>query len=411
MNIGLVSEKLARLSDSRSYLIAYSGGIDSHVLLHALVTLRDQQSDIQLRTMHIHHGLSLHADDWLLHCERVCKALNVPFLSEKITVSDFNKSVEAAAREARYRVLETHLRGDECLLTAHTQDDQAETVLLQLMRGAGPKGLSAMPLKKPFVHSVHLRPLLNVAREAIEVYATQHQLQWVEDDSNTDICFDRNYLRHQVMPLLKARWPAAVKNVSRSAGHCARAADVLANVAQDDLFKLQGTQPSTLSISALMQFDRSRRANALRYWLREAGCRAPSTQQLEQIECDVLQCDVDAMPVFDLETGRLRRYRDDLYYVELLDFDSDLEIYWNCQSMLKLPGILGELHPDHFSDFTQLTVRFRHGGESIKPAGSTYTQSLKKLFQQWGVPPWERDRIPLVFDGDTLIAVYGYCHA
>lgn len=266
-----------------------------------------------------------------------------------------------------------------------------------------------MPRQKPFVHSVHLRPLLNKTREDIVAYARAHALQWIDDDSNDNQRFDRNYLRHSIMPLLKKRWLNAVANISRSAMHCAQATGVLSEIAAEDLLKLHGTQMNTLSISGLLALSDARRANVLRYWFLQAGERVPSTQQLQQFENDILHCDWDATPIFSLEKNELRRYRDDIYLVNILPMDLSLEIPWDCRSVLKLPGNFGELHPHEFSRFTQLVIRFRRGGECIKPAGSAHTQSLKKLFQQWGVPPWERDRVPLVFAGDELVAVVGYC--
>lgn len=409
MNIGLVSENLKNLSESRSYLIAYSGGVDSHVLLHALVVLRQQDPDIQLRAVHVHHGLSDYADAWQLHCQQVCAQLQVPFVTEKVMLNLSKESVEAAARDARYQIFAKYLQPHECLLTAHSKDDQAETLLLQLLRGAGPAGLSAMPFKKEFSQSWHLRPLLDVTREAIERYAQEQQLHWVEDDSNENLRFDRNYLRHQVMPLLKARWPAVVNNLSRAASHAASAQTMLSLLADNDLKVLVGSKKNTLSIAALCALNPLRRASALRYWLQTLGCRVPSTKQLAQIEKDVLMSAEGAMPVFYLEKGELRRYRDDLYYTELAEFDQQLKIHWDCCSTLDLPQSLGKLLPGDYKDYQALTVCFRQGGEVIKPAGSNFTQSLKKLFQQWGVPPWERDRIPLLYDGDRLVAVHRYC--
>lgn len=409
--ISLLASECSRLSDSREYLIAYSGGMDSHVLLHAMTQWRNENSSVRLRAVHVNHGLSDYADDWQLHCQRVCNDLNIPFLSEKIRLNNKNESLEAAAREARYRVLANCLEENECLLTAHHQDDQAETVLLQLLRGAGPKGLSAMPLKKPFAHSVHLRPLLNVSRKEVNVYATQHQLQWIDDESNAEVRFDRNYLRHHVMPALLERWPAATTNIVRSARHCGHAADLLTDLAEDDYSIVQGSQTKTLSVAALLRLSESRRVNVLRHWLSRMGCRLPNTQQLQQLQRDVLLCDVDAMPVFELESKVVRRYRDDLYCLSDKSVDTTFEMQWDCRSSLLLPDDLGTLFPEDFLEFQQLTVRFRRGGESIKPTGSAHTQSLKKLFQQWGVPPWQRDRVPLLFDGDRLIAVVGYCLA
>lgn len=403
---------LHRLSNSNHYLIAYSGGLDSHVLLHKMASLRSQHPEISLRAIHVHHGLQQNADQWAAHCEAVCRSLDLPFLVKKVRISrERGESIEALARCERYRVIAECLFEDESLLTAHTRDDQAETLLLQLLRGAGPKGMAAMPMRKPFAHSVLLRPLLNTMRKTLQAYAEEHRLQWVEDDSNQDLAFDRNYLRHRVMPLLKARWPAVLSNVSRSARHCASAADLLEELADSDLLSLQGTEENTLSVSALLQLSSERRCNALRQWFQLQGHRVPNTKKWESFEKALLQCDQDATPVMDFNTMQARRYRDDLYLLpRLIPFDTTISMPWDLQSPLKLPADLGELSPEpYYHLFKNINLRFRQGGERIKPAGSAYTQSLKKLFQNWAVPPWRRDRIPLIYSGDRLIAVVGYC--
>ncbi len=407
-------DALHRLADTRRYLIAYSGGLDSHVLLHQMALLRAQYPEIVLRAIHVHHGLNNHADQWASHCRAVCVDLAISFLLKKIDIPrETGDSIEALARHGRYRIISECLEENECVLTAHTRDDQAETLLLQLFRGAGPKGLAAMPMRKPFAHSVLLRPLLNVTREVLQTYADERQLQWVEDDSNQDVSFDRNYLRHHVMPLLKERWPAILNNLSRTAKHCANTADLLETLADHDLLSLQGAEENTLSITALLQFSKERRSNVLRQWFRTQGYRVPSTKYLAQLDNDILRCDHDATPMMHFDVAQVRRYRDDLYVFPTSEpFDTTIEVPWDLQSPLTLPGKLGELLPTlHWQQFGAVTLRFRQGGECIKPVGSAHTQSLKKLFQNWGVPPWQRDRIPLLYSRDRLIAVVGYCES
>lgn len=205
---GLLSQ-LQSLPRPSGYLVAYSGGLDSHVLVHALAGLRAELR-LPVRALHVHHGLQPQADDWVVHCEAVCRQLEIPLLVEQLDLAPgAGESIEAAARAARYAAIAKHLRRDEMLLTAQHRDDQAETLLLQLLRGAGLEGLSGMPGCRAWQGGWHARPLLDVDREALAVYARDHQLQWIEDPSNLDERFDRNYLRHRVMPLLRARWPSA----------------------------------------------------------------------------------------------------------------------------------------------------------------------------------------------------------
>ena len=399
------------MSVNKHYLIAYSGGLDSHVLLHKMATKRAQDSSIQLRAIHVHHGLNPQADTWAAHCKSVCVELAIPLLLKKVVIPcDTGDSLEALARRERYRIIAECLEEDESLMTGHTLDDQAETLLLQLLRGAGPKGLSAMPEQKPFSHGFLLRPLLNTSRENLEAYAEQHQLEWVEDDSNQDLRFDRNYLRHRILPLLKERWPAALNNLARSAEHCAQAAELLETLADKDLLSLQGAKSNTLSVAALLALSIARRRNALRQWCRLQADHTPSTQQLIQCETDILQADKDAAPVMSISDLQLRRYRDDLYLLLPIEpFDTSIQLIWDLQSPLMLPGNLGELKPEpHYRQYNNITVRFRQGGEHIKLAYNASTQSLKKLFQSWGVPTWERDRIPLIFSDDRLVAIVGY---
>jgi tRNA(Ile)-lysidine synthase len=405
---------LAHLADNKHFLMAYSGGLDSHALLHKMSVLKKQNPEIQLRAIHVHHGLHEKADQWAAHCEIICRQLDIPLSVKKINIPNHTgESLEALAREARYRVIAEHLAEDECVLTAHTMDDQAETLLLQLIRGAGPKGLSAMPMRKPFAHSVLLRPLLKTTRETLEQYAAAQALVWVEDESNQDHQFDRNYLRHRVMPLLKARWPAVLNTLSRSAQHCANASNLLTEFADRDLMQLQGSAENTLSVSSLLQLSSDRRSSIFRHWLKSFGLNFPSTQQVQQFEKNMLQCDEDAMPMMIFDTMQMRRYRDDIYLLPLFEaFDERTVLSWDLKAPLKLPGNFGELQPAaDYHVFNDISLRFRQGGEKIKPAGSDYTQSLKKLFQAWGVPPWERDRIPLLYSGDRLIEVIGYCRS
>ncbi len=396
------------MDNSQYYLIAYSGGLDSHVLLHQMATFQSEDPTLKLRAIHVHHGLNEKADDWVVHCEKVCAELKIPFILKKVTLTKKNgDSVEALAREARYAVIAECLETDEVLLTAHTLDDQAETLLLQLLRGAGPKGMSAMPMQKSFANSVLVRPLLNSTRESLQAYADKHQLHWVEDDSNDDLRFDRNYLRHRVMPILKERWPAALKNLSRSATHCASVSKLADMMAEQDLHFLQGSNKETLSVPALLELSKLRRDNALRCWFRLKGCLLPSTKQLEQCEKDILQASEDATPLLEIGDKQLRRYQNDLYLLPKLEsFDRAVQLRWDMQSNLKLPGNLGELEPDSkYRQYDHVTIRFRQGGERIKRSDQAHSQTLKHFFQAENIPPWERDRIPLLYSEDCLVEV------
>ena len=408
-------EQLNSINIPSCVYIAYSGGLDSHVLLHGLTQLRRQIPGLSLQAMHVHHGLSPHADEWVKHCRMVCEALQVEFHCEYLdSAPGPGESVEAWAREARYAVFAKKLPAGNVLLTAHTQDDQAETVLLQLLRGSGPKGLAAMPQNQIFFSGRLLRPLLNLSRRQLHEYAIQQNLIWLEDESNIDQRFDRNFLRHRVMPLLRERWPGTTKNISRSASHCAEAAAGLSELARIDL---GGHSSALLPLELLRALSPPRQRNLLRHWLKDSGCRLPNTRHIQRIQQDLINGRVDSQPQVSWDGWVIRRYRQSLM-VEAAASTVKMDecIAWDLSAPLPLPERLGELVAVQQVDGgislridpRRLNVRFRRGGERCRLTGKNQTAALKKLFQQWGVPPWQRSTIPLLYQDDELVAVIGY---
>ena len=400
------------------YWLAYSGGLDSHVLLHALHGLSDRQPSLTLGAVHVHHGLRPEADQWAAHCLAVCTALEIPCQVLHVQARPaVGESPEDAARRARYLALQGVVGAGDCLLTAHHQDDQAETLLLQLLRGCGVAGLAGMPACAEFGSGLLARPLLTHSRAELRDYAERHKLRWVEDGSNAETGYDRNYLRHEIMPRLRARWPATAAALTRSAGHCAAAADLLQTLATQDLASLRGPLPGTLLIDRLRALDATRQDNALRAWLRELNLPTPSTAHLRQLRCELLTAAVDAMPCVRWPGAELRRYRKLLYAMTpLMAHDAEQVLDWDLRQPLTLPGGAGHLHvalsSGHGLDAglrgQRIKVRFRRGGEICKPVGRGHHHDLRKLFQEAGVPPWHRERIPLLFVDGRLAAVVGY---
>ncbi len=396
------------------YWVAYSGGLDSHVLLHALAAVRGELGDTRLAAVHVHHGLHADADLWTEHCTAVCGALGVPLTVLRVDArAGAGESPEASARAARYRALEQLLGAGDVLLTAHHLDDQAETLLLQLLRGSGPHGLAAMPQSSALGAARHGRPLLDVPREALRRYARGEGLSWVEDSSNAELHFDRNYLRHEILPRLAARWPSARETLARSAAHCAEAASLLDELAALDLQAVLGDGPDRLAVPRLLALSSARRRNVLRIWLRGLGLPLPSQAQLAQVE-QALAADWDAEPCVHWSGAEVRRYRDQLYAMAPLPaHDSGAEIEWDLEAPLELPALGGRLRATRVqgqgvhASRGRVTVRFRAGGERCRPLGRHETHALKKLFQEAGVPPWQRERIPLIFIGGELAAVAG----
>lgn len=397
----------------KTYWIAYSGGLDSHVLLHACHSLRSQ-FPLKLRAIHIHHGLSANAEHWASHCARVCDDYEIDFTKHHIKVQpNVGDSLEALAREKRYRIFADSLGESEILLTAHQQDDQAETVLMQLFRGAGIKGLSAMPAMKTFASGFHGRPLLAFTRKELEAYALQHHLQWIHDESNDDNKFTRNYLRQHIFTSLKNRWPTVTETISRSAMHCAEAQALLDEFAADICTQVRGSHENTLSVSKLLQLSDERQKLLFRTWIYQLGYPLPDTKKITNLQHDVLTAAQDRMPCVSWNGVEVRRFRDDIYVMKALaEHDIQQSLEWNLQTPLMLPGI-GMLHASFKTghrlliDVKKIDVRFRQGGEVANlPVRGRH--SLKNLFQEWHVPTWKRDRIPLIYLEDKLISAVGY---
>ncbi|MCX7120657.1 MAG: tRNA lysidine(34) synthetase TilS [Gammaproteobacteria bacterium] len=310
-------QTLFPLTDQRNFVIAYSGGLDSHVLLHTMFKLKKSHPEINVQAVHVNHQLNPLSNNWEKHCAEICDALNIPIKIEKINIDlKPGDSLEEQARNARYAILQQHIDKNSVLLTAHNANDQAETFLLQALRGAGPKGLSAMPIKKKLGEGFLIRPLLHFTRDDLESYAKENNLKWIEDDSNVDIKFNRNYLRHEIFPVLKKRFPAVMENFSRSSRLMAEQEAIIADIAKDDLKTVQkrGREPSrdfcdALDLKQLLLLSESRQRLVLREWFRQNNLRMPNEKHLKQIQKDVLNAAPDAHPVFQLGDLVLLRER------------------------------------------------------------------------------------------------------
>lgn len=396
-------------------LVGYSGGVDSHVLLHLLAARRTSLSKYSLTAVYVDHGLQTASADWGRHCAQVCRDLAIDFRALTAAARPApGESPEAAARRARYQTLAGLVGPEDALLTAHQRDDQAETLLLQAVRGAGPHGLAAMPTVAAFGRGLLLRPLLEFDRAAIVAYARAQGLRWVEDPSNANRALDRNYLRHEALPLLRARWPAATTALARSARLCADAAALLDERADEDLAAAATERPDSLLLAPLRALSDRRLRNALRRWFRRLHLPTPAALHLERVTREALAAGRDRQPRLRWPGAELRRYRDRLYALAPLpphDAAQILPVQPGTELVVPAIGRLG-LQPAQgqgarLTDLTgrRLTIRFRQGGERFRPLGRQHSQELKKLLQEAGVPPWERDRLPLLYGDDRLLAV------
>ncbi|MCW8331350.1 tRNA lysidine(34) synthetase TilS [Photobacterium sp. SDRW27] len=411
----LSASLLAHADDPQRFVLALSGGLDSRVLLHLMGQFIRQHPQHQCVAVHVHHGLSPHADSWSQHCQRWAGQEGIECYVEQVTLALGSRvSVEQQAREHRYQALGKHLNTGDILLTAQHADDQLETVLLTLKRGSGPAGLAAMPERTPFADGLHLRPLLTSTRQEIEHYGLQHQLEWVEDESNQDVRYDRNFLRHQVTPLLVERWPGIRKAVARSAALCGEQEALLQELLKDKLEQAVYVDQSLL-ISALGSERMGKQL--IRQWLGLFDVLMPSQAQLEQIWRAVVLAKSDANPQLCWNNVQIRRYQQRLYLVrqwpDIKDWQQTCELDQTCLLPQGLGALTlraasvgkGQLRLPRGDEV--VSVRFDPEAIEAKPVGRVGKRKMKKLFQEYGVPSWNRRRTPLVFYGEQLAAVAG----
>ncbi len=417
-------------------VVAYSGGLDSTVLLKQLVELRKRQA-FPLYAIHIHHGLSTHADAWLAHCKQTSEEWGVNFYHAHAHITQQNQqSLEAVARDARYRLITEIINqiakegayNAVSLITGQHKDDQVETFFIRLKRGSGPKGLSAMANKRTVNDLITLyRPLLNTDRTALLTYAEQNQLQWVEDESNADDMFDRNFLRNNVLPIINKRWRGFKDCVVRSAELAAEYTQIVEEVASEDLtqIKVSANQLCCVRLSTLS--DNRQRA-VLRCWLQTLCSQLPSQKQLHAIQHEVIKAREDSQAQVKLKQGSLRKYQQKLYFCPLLDeipVEVIKPIIWSSPLSSPLRNLVYNqiiycedalvCDPER----SLMAVRAAHADEIVsihygvsgsvlcQPANRGRKRSIKKLLHEYKVPYWQRHLVPFLFYNDQLVAAIG----
>lgn len=399
---------------ARRLYVGYSGGLDSHVLLHALAMVRGPRG---ITALHINHQLSPHAATWAGHCRQTCADLGVPYVEELVAVMHRGDGRENAAREARYAAFDRYVGQGDLLVLGHHADDQSETILYRLLRGAGPGGLAGMPASRALRTGHLLRPLLGVTRAALQRYASAEGLRWIEDDSNQHLDFDRNYLRHRVIPALAERWPDYAARLTQSAAHCGDADALLRELGELDLRELdqRGERLGwSLDARALAALAGNRRVNVLRHWVAQSGLPSPRRGPLAAVSAELLPARRDSAPLVCWPGGEWRRFRDRLY---LLPGNR-----WRQRASAPVPWTAFP-QPLQLADGSTLEacasagaglrvaagqtpmIGVRQGGERCRPAGRSGSNTLKKLLQAHGLEPWLRDRVPLVYVDGELAAV------
>ena len=397
----------------KSMTVALSGGVDSVVLLHLLHSLQKKHG-FTLNATHVHHGLSKNADKWVKFCEKLCAKLSIPLDVHYVKLPQKKSlGIEGEARRLRYEKL-LQSKSDLVVL-AHHADDQAETFLLQLIRGAGVKGLSSMA---HFDDARRLwRPLLNTSRIDIEKYAKQHKLKWIEDESNLNTDFDRNFIRSKVLPILKNRFNHIIKVISRSSAHLAEAQNLLDDLAKLDLKKhlKSGNYNHKLQVKSFNKLSLTRAKNILRYWLELNDQMMPSKDLLDELLRQVLHAKKDAELKIELSKDyEIRRYKDEIYLVHKNQkTHKNYEIVWNGESEILLPNgtklkfkkVKGKGISLEKIKHKKLMISNRKGGESFNPDSKRPTKKIKQILQESDLPPWERVNLPLIFVGDELASV------
>jgi len=447
----IVGRALAKLAQSsgaspdapacQPIAVAFSGGLDSSVLLH-IASVYCRQHGVPLFAFHVHHGISPNADAWLAHCAAAAQALGATFAARCVAVGAAKCGIEAQARKLRYAALGGLCaeHGVRLMLTAHHLDDQAETVLLQLLRGSGTAGLSGMdaansaPDLLANADLVMARPLLTVSRAQLEQYAFAHGVNWVDDESNADPRYARNALRHQVMPALAAAFPGFAERFARSAAHAQSAQRLLSELAVQDL--ADSLDGDCIVVAKLRAMSRERAANLLRYWFAQRGLRMPSTAWLLEMLTQLVEARDDAQLLVTHPDCHIRRYRDRLHITPKLEAlagqrDPDDEgliikegqhFVWRGEASMVFADYGGVLHIEQAAEGLDeawlreqpLTIDFRKGGERLKLAPNRPTRPLKAHYQANDVPAWERERLPVVSTGKRLLFAAGIgmdCHA
>lgn len=424
-----VLQALKSVPDAKRYVIALSGGLDSALLLKSF---RLAHPSLSVIAIHIHHGLSPNADAWANHCEALCESLSVPCYIERVSVVNSGEGIEAAARKARYAVFEEHLVPGDVLLQGHHKNDQAETVLLRALRGSSVKGLSAIPVERGLSNGAKIyRPWLNLSRNELEEEAAKLELEWVEDESNSDDAYDRNFIRQNVLPLIEERWPKAVESLVRVAENASEAQGFIEDwCARQFESGLQGSSfdgAKTLEIESLQTYSVREQNMLLRAWIESLGFPQPSSRIFERIRTELIPARADASPIIQWEEYELRRFDGEIYCsrkIAKLDLPYQKSLsfpYLGSNAVCEVSGQKIELNYDLFDADVQvssnqisirvpkegfeLELRSRSGGESIKLYQNRPGRSLKSLFKEAKVPPWLRETFPLVYVNGVLAAV------
>lgn len=415
--------------DMAEAVVAFSGGLDSSVLLHACVQLLSSSKITRLTALHVNHGLSDQADSWQDHCQEVCDSYQVPLLIKTFDLAQQGKTSELGARNARYSFFESCIKAKQILLVAHHQDDQVETALFRLFRGSGIHGMAGMPSYRPFSKGHLLRPFRDVEKSILKNYATLNQLSWVDDNSNLSTCYSRNFIRHEIVPLLETKWPRVSKAISKFSEIAREQSDILDEVAGADVIKIQ-LDENCLDISKLCRLSIARQKNLLHFWIRQRAGKSPASQDISEIlkqvipskpNCDSMDEKTDKKIIIRFAGIQIRSFDGVLFLFKNGQPEALRErIVWQDISRnLRINSDIvivssknGQRHGDNVrlrlpTAEEVVTVRARSGGEIAKPTYRNHSTSLKLIYQEAKIPPWRREWLPIIYYNDRVVAVPG----
>ncbi|WP_343192254.1 tRNA lysidine(34) synthetase TilS [Buchnera aphidicola] len=402
------------IKEKQHFLLSYSGGLDSTVLLHLMIKLREIKN-IHLRAIHINHRLHKESTLWSNHCQEKCKKYNIPIIINNITIHQTKNNMESYYRNIRYQLIYKNILPQETLLTAHHLNDQCETFLLALKRGSGPTGLSCMPVYKKNGNITHMRPLLNISQDTIKKWAKKHQLKWIEDPSNSNIKYDRNFIRKKIIPILQKRWPFFIKNCSRSAKICNEQEQVI------DLFLEPIVQKNTLfdnslNITYLKKINKELRNIILRKWIIKNGVQqTPSYNGINRIYTDIINNNKTSTPKISFKKYEIKKYKNTIHLIQpIMPSMKHIILFWHDTSLpLSLPNQLGQIINNNTGmkipypkKSTLINIRFQANG-TFYIDGYTYKIKLKNIWKMFNLPYWKRENIPLLFYDNILISALG----
>jgi len=405
-------EETIRKYKKKSFLIAYSGGLDSTVLLYQLLEIKKKYY-IKIRAIHINHNLTLLSKKWTEHCKKICSINHVPLIIENIKVENQRKNLEEKLRIKRYNIIYSHLFPNEILLTGHHMNDQCETLILSLKRGSGPTGLSSMSFETLLGNKKIVRPFLKKTKQELELWAKKKDLNWIEDFSNLNIDYDRNFIRHKIIPKLEKRWSYFLKNCFRTTNIC-REETILLNYFLHEKICNFIQFDNSLNISNFKNIKKEICTALIRYWLLSKKIKMPSYKNIQCIYNQMIFSRTDANPKIILQKYEIRRYKKSLHFIKTQPNIKNTLLFWHQKNKkLILPNNLGNLIENHNGiilpapkDNELINIRFQHEG-NILILGRNKKRKIKKIWQEKNIPPWLRNQIPLLFYNNNFISALG----